>query len=112
MSLFSDLEQTGYVFLPVDNNTTKKTTYDDDFAIGDADFTIEINVLELGYEERVIFEQEQATNKANVKGTNANLLTKGAVIRVGDERFMITNTPKINKLFVGTYTIRLQKTNG
>lgn len=113
MTLFADFEETFDVFLPVDSVTNKTISFDDDFASQDADFTVEMNVLELGIEERVLFEQENATNKANVKSENANLLVKGAIVssQSGGERYKITNTPKEYKLFPATYGVRLERTN-
>lgn len=111
MSLYPELETIGYVFLANDSNSTKITVYDDDFANDDADFQISIVIIQLGMEEQVFFEQELATHKANVGGTNANLLVKGCIIKTSDGRFKVTNKPKPLKLFDGKYSIRLQQTN-
>jgi hypothetical protein len=105
MSQFDNLEVEADVFLPNDNNTTKRTTWD----YNTVDFTININILTLSDTEQVIFAQELATNKANVDSPNASSLVKGARIDDGTNKYEITNTPLLRKLYLGTYTIRLRK---
>lgn len=107
MSLFDDLETTKNVYLPNDSDITKKITWDYETA----DFTIAINIIQMGAEEQMIYEQELATYRANVDSANASLLVKGARIGTDGAMFEITNDPKPLKLFPGTYSIRLRSLN-
>jgi len=104
MSLFNDLEQTGSIHLPDDSDSTKVSTYDWDTI----DYAISINVIRMGPEEQIIFAEEQATYRANVSGTNASQIVKGAGIKVGTDKYQVTDV-KLNKLFSNTYSIRLRE---
>ena len=66
------------VFLPNDSNSTKKTTWD----YMEADFLIDINILQLSPEEQILYEQEFASHKANVSDTTANQLVEGCRIEL------------------------------
>jgi hypothetical protein len=107
MSLFDELLQEAKVFLPKDNNSTKRTTWD----YLDADFIIDINILQLSPEEQILYEQEFASHKANVNDSTASQLKEGCRIDLGGSRYEVTNTPHEKKLFKGFYTIILKKLN-
>lgn len=107
MSLFDEFEVSGGIHLPNDSATTLKTTYDWDTA----DYTININIIRMTPEEEILFGEEMAMYRANVDGTNAEQLVKGAGVKVGTARYAVTNLPKENKLFPGTYSIRLRQLN-
>lgn len=105
MSLFEDLEQSGSIHLPNDSDSTKITTFD----WNTADYAITINVIRMRPEEQIIFEQEQARYHANVDGTNSGYLDRGVGIKVGSDKYIVTNI-KANKLF-DEVSIRLRKLN-
>lgn len=107
MSLFDEHEVSCSVYLPNDNNTTKRTSFD----YNTADYTMSINIIQLSPEEEVIFSQELASHKANIDSTDANSLVKGTRIDDGTNKFEITNDPVKRKFFDGTYTCRLRKIN-
>ena len=107
MSLFNDLEVTGSIHLVNDSDVTKKGLYDWDTS----DYSLEINIIRMGADEQIFYTEEMATYFANVDHSNAQYLVKGAGIKVGTKKYLVTNEPKLNKLFTGTYSIRLRETN-
>ena len=107
MSLFPQLESTAYIFLANDSGVTKITSFDT-ADVGDADFTEPMNIIRMGHEERIIFEDIRGEFKANVPNSWGASLTKGTVIKQGNGWFTICNRPKQLKFFNNRYKLILR----
>lgn len=106
MSLFKSQEQFATVYKPTDTNSTKITKW-----TSTGSFSILINILRMGFDANLIEGVELAPYRANVSGTNASLMKKGYLIKVGTVYYEIMNEPRLNKLF-NRYKVDLKKTEG
>jgi len=96
MSLFPDKEETGYVYLP--QNANDMTDYKV-YTVGNADYTININLIRMGAEQQILFSEEEAQFQANVEDANAINITTGSIVIVANKKYIVTNQPKLMKLF-------------
>ncbi len=109
MSLYDELEEAGHLILPTDSDATKITTYN----YGDTTFPISINIIRMTVEDIILFADENAKYRANLKGTNADQVVQGArvIITSNSKKYEITNLPELHKLFIGFRGLRLKIIN-
>lgn len=105
MSLFEDQNVTGGLHLATYTDSTKRTVYN----WNTASYSLVINIINMTPEDTIFFAQELAEYRANCNDANAVYIKRGSGIKVGTNKYIVTNEPKPSKLFTDTYMLRLRK---
>lgn len=109
MSLFKGYYETFNVYLPIDNDTTKRASFDYE----NADFQIDLNIIRINDLDAIVEAQELGEYRANAEGTNASQIIQSAVLKKASdetEAYQVVNKPRYNKSFK-RYKLNLKPVN-
>ena len=105
MSVFAEQESLASVYHIDDSDSTKTAEYP-----SVADFTIKMNIIRRNEDTIALIGQEVGEYIANVNGNYdyADYIIKGDKIVWNEDSYIVTNSPRYNKLF-NAYKLVLRK---